>query len=539
MKEGDSDVYSAQMMTEEVRRMKRMAAWLSSVLLLLFFFPAALSESPAVLLDFEDGQKVGISRYGSCRYDVVEDTDIGFVLKVYERTDLSGVEIRSGKLGFRKGDTVCLSFRVRQDSGRVGTVTVSSAAENAPVFLKEEIPSGIWTSLECVFISDDGGNLRFGTDATLTGEDFSLDDIRVEVTDAADPIEGKRFGNWPVTGELPSLKEHYKDHFLFGGAMAGTELQEPGRQVFCRDQYAILTLGNELKPDSVFDKEASRTLVRETGDETAVAVHLTAAKPFLDYCSKYGIAVHGHTLLWHNQTPADFFHIGYDCANELAGREIMLGRMENYIREVMEITEQNYPGLIVSWDVVNEAIDDGTGKPRTQVLWYKTVGPDYISQAFAFARKYARPDVLLCYNDYSTPYSPKLSGIVELLTQLVAEGNIDCYGFQAHYESGQPGIGMIELAIQKISGLGLKLRVSEMDIKIRSTTPAALQAQAVRYKELMDLFVRYDRYFVAVQIWGTTDDTSWLASDHPLPFSHEGKPKPAFWAMVGGEPAAE
>lgn len=519
--------------------MKRLRIFsLFAVMALLFALSSASSDSATVLLDFEDGKNPGFSKGGSCKYEVCETDAVSgsYALKVTERKNNAGVDLRAATLGVKNGDTLRLSFWVRQDSGETGFMSVSYTSADAPALFGDEIPSGVWTRLEGEFTYDQKCSFRFGTDDLLADQDFWIDDVCAEIVAYAPSWEGRSYGNWPGTDKIPSLKDYYQEHFLFGGEIAGAEFKDASRLRFCKEQFAILTPGNELKPDSVFDKTASRKLIAETGDETAVAVHLTAAKPFLDYCWENNIPVHGHTLLWHNQTPSEFFRLGYNSSNELADREIMLGRMENYIKAVMEITEENYPGLIMSWDVVNEAVDDGTGKLRTNVLWYQTVGPDYLNRAFEFARKYARPDVILCYNDYSTPYSPKLGGIVELLTSLVADGNIDCYGFQAHYESGQPSAAMVENAIKKISALGLKLRVSEMDIKIKGKSPVNYKEQADKYKELMDLFVKYDEDFIAVQVWGSTDDTSWLAVNYPLLFGVKGQPKPAFWALVGGEP---
>ena len=36
----------------------------------------------------------------------------------------------------------------------------------------------------------------------------------------------------------------------------------------------------------------------------------------------------------------------------------MLKRMENYIRTVIEWTEENYPGIVYAWDVANEVMQD-------------------------------------------------------------------------------------------------------------------------------------------------------------------------------------
>ena len=113
-------------------------------------------------------------------------------------------------------------------------------------------------------------------------------------------------------------------------------------------------------------------------------------------------------LVWHSQTPEAFFHEGYDTTKPLVSREVMLGRLENYIRAVLTETEEKYPGVIVSWDVVNEAIDDGTNWLRAGSNWVKVIGEDFVSKAFEFARKYAAEGVLLYYNDYNTAYPGKL-----------------------------------------------------------------------------------------------------------------------------------
>lgn len=512
--------------------MKRKTPLLLSLLLILCLavLPALGQETT---LDFEDGANPGFYKYGACAY-AVTDTEAAsgtYALAVTGRAadKATGVDIRAGQLGLTVGDTASLSFKVKQTSDQLGDFLVSWSGDNGAVIVAVALEPEEWTDVSVEFSYDENRNFRFTTSEALYSADFYLDDIRFRITSHG--VINESWGKWP--SDLPSLKDIYSEHFLFGSSMSGSELGDIGRLQLCKQQFAIMTPGNELKPDSVFDKSTSRKLVAETGDETQVAVSLKSAKTFLRYCQSNGIAVHGHTLLWHNQTPADFFRLGYSSANELASREIMLGRMENYIKAVMEITEEEYPGLIVSWDVVNEAVSDSVSDIRTDVLWYKTVGSDYIEKAFEYARKYAREDIILCYNDYSTPNPTKLKGIMKLLTTLVEQGNIDCYGFQAHYDTGWPSVSLVENALQQITSLGLKIRVSEMDIKVSSKSDTNFQVQARRYKELMDLFLKYDEDIIAVQIWGTTDDTSWLSTNYPLPFSANGEPKPAFWAMVG------
>ncbi len=329
--------------------------------------------------------------------------------------------------------------------------------------------------------------------------------------------------------ELPSLKALYTDYFDFGCAVTGSEALNAGLMDFYAGQFGIMTNGNELKPDFVLDVKASALL--SMNDPAAVAVSLSAAAPMLDYAWENGIKVHGHVLVWHNQTPEAFFRENYSQTGPYVSREVMLGRLENYIRLVFEATESRYPGLIVSWDVVNEAIDDATGKLR-QSNWTRVVGEDFVNQAFKFARQYAPDHVALYYNDYSTPYQPKLDGILALLTGLKADGTVDGHGFQCHYHLHTPTMAQLQSAMDKVIALGLRLRMSEMDILVDAATDENFEKQARRYDEILSLFREYKDYIDAVHTWGVTDNLSWKASQFPLLFDGYGRPKPAFFAIA-------
>ena len=281
----------------------------------------------------------------------------------------------------------------------------------------------------------------------------------------------------------------------------------------------------------MLDVNGSIKLVNKTEDETQVAVHLDAAKPLLDFAKANGLKVHGHVLIWHSQTPESFFHEGYNAKKPPLSREVMLGRMENYIKAVLETMEAEYPGVIVSWDVLNEAIDDTTNKLRHS-NWMKTIGEDYPNQAFAFARKYAAEGVKLYYNDYNTAYYGKLMGIEKLLKDLIADGNIDGYGFQMHHGVSQPTMQMIEESVETIAKLGFSLRVSELDVGTGSNTEASFTRQAKKYADIMKLLIRYSDQFEAVQVWGLNDQMSWKSKEYPLLFDGHNNPKPAFWAVA-------
>ena len=114
----------------------------------------------------------------------------------------------------------------------------------------------------------------------------------------------------------------------------------------------------------------------------------------------------------------------------------------------------------------------------------------------------------------------------------MAEGNIDGYGFQMHHSLGEPSMDMITRAVEKIASLGLKLRVSELDINAGKPTEQNFQSQKNKYKQVMKLMLRFKDQTEAVQVWGVIDTMSWHRDGYPLRFDKNMNPKPAFFGVA-------
>ncbi|MBN1777217.1 MAG: endo-1,4-beta-xylanase [Clostridiales bacterium] len=329
--------------------------------------------------------------------------------------------------------------------------------------------------------------------------------------------------------DYPSLKDFYADYFDFGSSMSTPEVLDIEYLPFYAAQYAIVTPENVLKPEYVLDEYNSSKLAKE--DQGSVALQFRSVKPLLEFAQANGLKVNGHVLFWHEQTPDTFFRESYAANKPYVSREVMLRRMENYVRISMAYMEENYPGIIVSWDVINEAIDDSTGGYR-ESKYTQIVGEDWVLQAFRFARKYAPEGMLLVYNEYSVPYQPKLTGILSLLDELIAEDLVDVCGMQCHYQLTTPTISLFRNAVQKIVDKGLKIRVSELDILIDDDTEESFNLQAKRYADIMKVLLQYSDYVIAVQTWGTFDTKSWKSYRYPLLFAGDKTAKPAFYALI-------
>ena len=348
----------------------------------------------------------------------------------------------------------------------------------------------------------------------------------------------------PIEEDIPSLKDVYKDYFKIGTAVMASNLSSPSFMNLVEKHFnESITFGNELKPDSVLDQKATLAYMEENdGDDTNPQVSLSAARSLLKYCEDNKIPVRGHTLVWHSQTPDWFFKEGFSDEGDWVSKEKMIQRMENYIRNVMETIEKEYPDLdVYAWDVVNEAwLEDG--KPRTagsnntttgNSAWVQVFGDNsFIEYAFKFARQYAPKDCKLYYNDYNEYMQGKTDAIIKMATDLKEKGLIDGIGMQSHLDVSFPTASQYKNALAKFAETGLDIQVTELDVTTSDTSEAGLEKQAQYYSDIFDAIVEYKDNISAVVLWGVTDDQSWRASQVPLLFDDQFKAKPAFYSII-------
>lgn len=346
--------------------------------------------------------------------------------------------------------------------------------------------------------------------------------------------------------DITSLADVYRPYFKIGTAIMASNLSsKPFMGLVEKHFNESITFGNELKPDFVLDKAATLAYMEANdGDQTNPQISLTNAKALLNYCRDNNIPVRGHTLVWHSQTPDWFFKENFSDDGDWVSKEVMIQRMENYIKNVMEALAEQYPTVdFYAWDVVNEAWTDG-GQPRTagsnnvtngNSAWVQVFGDNsFIEYAFKFARQYAPEGCKLYYNDYNEYIDGKTNAICEMATDLKAKGLIDGIGMQSHLATNFPSAAQYKKALAKFAALGLDIQVTELDITTSDTSEAGLETQAQVYSDIMDALVEYSDSISAVIFWGVTDDQSWRASQLPLLFDKDFKAKPAYYSIVDG-----
>lgn len=359
--------------------------------------------------------------------------------------------------------------------------------------------------------------------------------------------------------ERASLREAYEGAFLMGTALNEDIVSgaDAASQAIAIRQFNSITAENVLKAE-------------EVNPEPGV-YNFGPADAFVEFGEKRDMFIVGHTLVWHNQTPAWFFH-------DESGAPNSPDAQKERLRSHIETVASRYAGRIHAWDVVNEVIaEDGSYRPTT---WVNGIGDgdELVKLSFEYASRYA-PDAELYYNDFNAWRPAKRDGIVRMVKMLQAAGiRIDGIGIQGHWGLNYPKTEYIEAAIDAYAALGLKVMITELDVDVLPLTkegqiigtgmlhpqfqleefeafldpykdglPDDQQAAlARRYAELFEIFFRKRDKIDRITIWGVHDGMSWK-NDYPifgrtnytLLFDRDRNPKPAFDAVLGVPSASE
>ena len=194
--------------------------------------------------------------------------------------------------------------------------------------------------------------------------------------------------------------------------------------------------------------------------------------------------------------------------------------LKDHITTVMQGVRTAADGAkILAWDVVNEAVTDGSGGPfKDSQPWYPKL-PDYVDRAFKHARE-ADPEALLFYNDYGVvTNNGKQDRIIDMIKGMQSRGvPIDGMGLQFHVDVYNPPTREhVAATIKRFGDLGLQVHVTEMDVKCDACwgTHGAdpLAAQAKVYEDALAACVEDNAgVCTAFLSWGFTDKYTWLDS---------------------------
>ena len=381
--------------------------------------------------------------------------------------------------------------------------------------------------------------LMAGSMIACTTKEGTKEQVQPEVTiteemPAETPVQEE------VVEEVQEEKATIKSLFAEYNLKAGTCLSDfmitnKKCQEIIKENFNSITFENHLKPDAILDQKESKA-----AGEPVVKFNKTTLD-LLAWCKENGMAMRGHTLVWYSQTPAWLFYEDFDTKKPLVTREVMLARMESYIRQTFELLEElGYLELFYAYDVVNEAwMEDGTMR---DCLWLKTIGDDYLWQAFYFADKYAPEYIDLYYNDYNEQFKTEtLYNFVQTLVDENGEYLIDGIGFQAHLYT-EDSLEDYFATVDRLASLGIKVSLTELDVclgswpEIKPATDENLRVQGRFYYDLINgLLKRVEEGTVqmdALTFWGFGDKLSWRKERNPMLFNSMYLPKYAYYGAL-------
>lgn len=430
----------------------------------------------------------------------------------------------------------------------------------------------------------------------LSTHELDIEKISIELRNVKYTVHYYKKANqvdW-LDESVPSLKETYADIFDSMGLACEYSSWKNVKELSVksvRDGLAkhvdSITMGNEFKPDSFFGYQwsgAEKTMVdfaASNGKTIKVPKDLqfTTADKCLAACKEAGLKMRGHVLVWHAQTPDNFFAENYvaniqdNLITNKVSPEVMNARMEWYIKTILEHVAEwesiNNDGehIIWAWDVINETVADdanesnwvrgstnetknrppaSAGDGACGSRWYQVYGDSsFVIDAFRFANAYAPADVKLCYNDYNEYMPNKTEGIIKLI-QAVKAGSkqiindksvaprIDVMGLQSHVGTQWPGVSSYEEALKKYLKL-VDCHVTEFDVSA-TTANESENSYAEYFKMLKQYGKKYSgsHRITNVTIWGINNKSSWIYKDnvkYPLLFDNFETTK-TFWAVI-------
>ncbi|MBY0372017.1 endo-1,4-beta-xylanase [bacterium] len=288
---------------------------------------------------------------------------------------------------------------------------------------------------------------------------------------------------------------------------------------------------------------------------------LTEPRAVADYAVAAGKKLRVHPLVWfadYDQIPA--WIQKYDGQPDRL-REFL----KEHVQSVVRFFQENYPGQVVAFDVVNEPLEY-LGTRVRKSLWSQITPGDpegYIALAFQWARE-ADPDARLFLNEIFTERNDaKFQALLGLVRRLKARGApIDGVGIQGHAFAplasrfGFQGRGPLMVAaapverfashLRQVAKLGVEIHVTEMDVPLldnHALLPGRAAVRTARRQgrqaEVYEGFTRaciLEPACKAMVVWGVSDRDSWIPKYFPgfgraLLFDGQFRPKPAYWGV--------
>jgi endo-1,4-beta-xylanase len=244
----------------------------------------------------------------------------------------------------------------------------------------------------------------------------------------------------------------------------------------------------------------------------------------LAFAEANGMAMRGHTLLWHRPQWQPNWLETYDFGTRPATEA------ERILTSHIKTVTDRYRGRIKSYDVVNETVIEDSTLAQTALSRAMGGTEALVDLAFHTARAQL-PDAQLVYNDYMSwePGTEKhCAGVLKLLEGFRKRNvPVDALGVQSHIriDTLDPATGNgprrereWRKFLDEVVAMGYDLLITELDVNDQAL-PADLakrdKSVAGYAKAYLDIMFSY-KQLTDVLVWGMSDRYSWLQQFQPL-----------------------
>lgn len=308
----------------------------------------------------------------------------------------------------------------------------------------------------------------------------------------------------------------------FGSEVGLENLDDPRNVRLVERESRVLVAQNEFKLYSILPDDEKR-------------FDFSGADRIARFATSHGKLLRGHNLLWVTDEVAPPWLLNKDFGPR--PRVAAEAFIRNYVHEVT----QHFGASVISWDVVNEAIDVGTGELRNGVFT-RILGRDSIRIAFEAAREGA-PHAQLVYNDYMdwrTDREKHRQGVLSLLRWLQDKKvPVDALGIQSHIKTPQTPFDpdRWNVFLTAVAATGLSMAITEFDMN-DALAPGTIDERDRQIAQTARRYLDQTLSFKAVKtfmLWGICDRYSYLRDEkkrkdgrpvRPNPYDDEYRPKP-------------
>lgn len=431
----------------------------------------------------------------------------------------------------------------------------ASDTSKGNAWVKLSTSSSDWTGFESI------GDLRTGVEGSISLENYTGGPLILVVQNSNAAIryieissivlrdEGR-----PDATDVTTNYEKMKDlaakyGFMFGTNVSTSTMKSAEFQKLLKYHYNSITASNEMKGYSLLKQSLS-----QQNADGMPGMDFTQADAIMDFAQENGIQVRGHVLVWDADMCDWFFREGHTSNGAYVDEATVKARVKYYIEAVMTHFEEKYPGVIYCWDVVNEAVGDGSGdyvagdSRRVRIkrgdatnLFYDHMGSNYVEESFLYAREVAdkleakntATNIKLMYNDYSTFYQDKRDAIIALVNSINTykeDGSggyvklCDGIGMQSYIGGygkqdgcmNRSEITLVKTAIEKFAEQDVEVHVTELAVRNYEDDEETVADHAAFCGELFQTYVDINKEAMAAgKSAPLTSLSMWGLCDHP------------------------